>query len=239
VTEGLQHLLAVPEPVTSRIYDHVYATLRRGMASGEIPAGTRLVETELAERLMVSRTPVREALRRLESDGFVQRNRRRGLIVTPMGPDDIGDIGLLRAQVDRLAATPASQRACADDWVRIEQFIEHMDQIAAADGVGSEVFHLAHIELHRTIYRLGFSPRLAGYLENHVLEYIETSGIHYLAPHQEAEVTIAQHRDLLKALASGDSLAAADAAEAHARHATDSTLHATRTGRRTRKITHT
>lgn len=191
------------------------------MTVGEIPAGTRLVETEIAERLQVSRTPVREALRRLESDGFVQRNRRRGLTVTAMGPDDVGDIGLLRAQVDRLAATLASERSGQQDWVVAERCIDRMEQIGGVAGPLSIEFHAAHVDFHRSVYRLGFSPRLASYLETHLLEYIETAGLHYLGPRRETGELVEEHRILLAALSSGDARVAADAAEHHARQAAD------------------
>ena len=103
----LSFMSATPIPETPGVGTHatvVYNQLRRHLVTGELAPGTRLVEVELAERLGVSRTPVREALRRLESDGFVQRVAGTGLIVTPMGPDDIGDIGQLRVEIDGVAA---------------------------------------------------------------------------------------------------------------------------------------
>jgi DNA-binding GntR family transcriptional regulator len=64
--------------------DSVYRRLRREVLDGTLAPGSRLVEVEIGERMTASRTPVREALRRLESDGFVQRRGAR-LVTTPAG----------------------------------------------------------------------------------------------------------------------------------------------------------
>lgn len=219
MSEGLDGLAAVPASVTARIYDYVYVALRRGIASGDISAGTRLVETDLAERMNVSRTPVREALRRLESDGFVQRSEGRGLVVTPMGPNDVGDIARLRAHVDGLAAGLASERSGPGGWASLDDCIARMAEIGNRHGVQSPDFHREHVAFHRAVYHVAFSPRLASYLENHLLEYIETSGLHYLGRLRAAAEIVDEHRELLKAMSSGDPLVAAGAAETHARQA--------------------
>ena len=63
------------------IRDIAYEVLRHAIITGEIPAGERIVETEYASRLHISRTPLREALRRLERDGLVEYEMRRGVMV--------------------------------------------------------------------------------------------------------------------------------------------------------------
>jgi DNA-binding GntR family transcriptional regulator len=208
----------IPESATLRVYDHVYAILRRGIATGQIPPGSRLVELEVADQIGVSRTPVREALRRLESDGFVERVSPRGLTVTPMGPDELGDIGRLRAQIDGLAASLATERATDDDWKGLEGLVE---RLAGTEDTPIVDFHQTHVDFHRAIYRIGFSPRLSTYLESHLLEYIETSGMNYLGPPLSRFEIIEQHRELLRAFTSGDADLAAAAAESHARIAAD------------------
>jgi len=210
----------IPESATLRVYDHVYAILRRGIATGEIPPGSRLVETEVADQLGVSRTPVREALRRLESDGFVERVSPRGLTVTRMGPDELGDIGRLRAQIDRLAATLATERATEEDWMSLEALVDKLAE-AGTNGRPIGEFHQVHVDFHRTIYRLGFSPRLSTYLESHLLEYMETSGLNYLGPPLSVLDIIDEHRELLRVFTSGNAELAADAAEKHARVAAE------------------
>ena len=114
-------LIALDRP--QRSYELVYERLRRAILDGTFPPGARLVEADLAEQLAVSRTPVREALRRLESDGFAQRIRG-GLVITPSGPDDLGDIGLLRIEIDSLAARLAATRGTKAAWADLERRID-------------------------------------------------------------------------------------------------------------------
>jgi DNA-binding GntR family transcriptional regulator len=215
VGQGLDSLPSVPP--SARVYDYVYLALRRGLASGDICAGTRLVESDLAERMNVSRTPVREALRRLESDGFVRRSQGRGLVVAPIGPNDVSDIARLRAEVDGLAAELASERSGPGGWAPVEECIDRMYDAGGHFGAQSAEFHQAHVAFHRAVYHVAFSPRLATYLENHLLEYIETSGLHYLGALPSTTELVDLHRELLKAMTSGDPSVAADAAESHAR----------------------
>lgn len=190
----------------------VYQQLRRQLVTGEVSPGTRLLEVEVAERLGVSRTPVREALRRLESDGFVQRVPGTGLIATPMGPDDIGDIGLLRIEIDGVAARLAVARATTRDWERIYELVEALRHVRPND---EDALNAAHLAVHRAIYEIGFSPRMRGFFENHVLQYLELS-VNIGAARTTPEASYRQHLALVRALSSGDVRRAEEAAREHA-----------------------
>lgn len=192
-------------------YELVYEKLRRAVLDGTIAGGSRLVELELAEQLAVSRTPVREALRRLESDGFAQRVSGRGLVVTPSGPDDIGDIALLRVEIEGLAARLAAQRASKADWDNVAVRIEAMRRAKDATELSR-----AHLDVHRCIYALGFSPRMSGFFENHLLAYIEVSVSVGPGFEAEPEASYRQHVQLLAALSSGNIERAVRAAREHA-----------------------
>lgn len=189
-----------------------YLRLRKELVDGTIPPGTRLLESEIGERLGVSRTPVREALRRLESDGFVQRLGPNKIVATPMGPDDIGDIGLLRVEIDGLAARLAATRATPDDWARIRERIDALLDIKEGD---DEALSLAHSKIHRAVYAAGFGPRMAFFVENHILPYVELT-----TNAGSGKVTPASvhrsHLTLLRALSSGDLERAVAAARRHA-----------------------
>src|SRR5699024_2733249 len=93
----------------------VYERIRRGIVEGHYPPGSRLVEQRLAEELDVSRTPVREAVRRLESEGLVVVARNRGAVVRPLDEADISDLYEVRARLEAhaadLAAAPAEPSA--------------------------------------------------------------------------------------------------------------------------------
>src|SRR5690348_1531194 len=91
------------------VVDHVYDDLRERILSGDIPRGTRLRQVSLAEELGVSRTPLREALRRLSAEGFVEFSRNQGATVSQL---DLGD--LRHAWTARLTLEPAAARLAAE-----------------------------------------------------------------------------------------------------------------------------
>ncbi len=190
--------------------ESVYRVLRRALVRQEIEPGSRLLEAELAERLKVSRTPVREALRRLESDGFVQRIGRGRLVATPAGPDDLGDIGLLRVEVDGLAARLACRRATARQWDELSRLVDRIAQAREPADVTT-----AHVELHRAIYAVGFGPRMSLFVDNHVLPYLDVA-INPGAGETNAKLSARTHRRLVAALSSGDGERAVRAAREHA-----------------------
>jgi DNA-binding GntR family transcriptional regulator len=189
----------------------VYRQLRTELVDGAIPAGSRVLEVELAERLAVSRTPVREALRRLESDGFVQRVGANRLVATPSGVDDLGDIGLLRVELDGLAARLAVQRATRRDWDHVRGLVGGLAGTAPQD---AQALGIAHAEVHRAVYGIGFGPRMALFVEHHVQPYIELAV--NVGPTRSPSSVHRQHEALVRALSSGDVDRAVAAARAHA-----------------------
>ncbi len=202
-------LLALERP--QRSYELVYERLRRAVLDGTFPPGSRLVEADLADQLQVSRTPVREALRRLESDGFAQRVRG-GLVITPSGPDDLGDIGLLRIEIDGLAARLAATRGTKADWADLSGGSTRCARRPTPPPLAE-----AHLDVHRAIYAIGFSPRMSTFFENHLLAYVAVS----VSPgpgatDDDPEASYRQHMQLLAAYSSGDPERAAKAARQHA-----------------------
>ena len=189
----------------------VYRRLRAELVDGAIPAGSRILEVELADRLGVSRTPIREALRRLESDGFVQRVGPNRLVATPSGVDDLGDIGLLRVELDGLAARLAVRRATRRDWDHVRALVTELAGIAPEH---TQALGTAHAEVHRAVYGIGFGPRLALFVEHHIQPYIELAV--NVGPTPSPSSAHRQHAALVRALSSGDVDRAVAAARAHA-----------------------
>lgn len=93
-----------------RASDRAYEELRDGIVGWELVPGTILGEVETAARLGVSRTPVREAFRRLHAEGLVQENAGRGIIVTAVSPEAVNDIFEVRYGVEPIAAAAAAER---------------------------------------------------------------------------------------------------------------------------------
>jgi DNA-binding GntR family transcriptional regulator len=200
-----------PSTTDRHAYDSTYQQLRRELLTDAIGPGERLREVEVADRLRVSRTPVREALRRLESDGFVERAPGGGLVATPRGPDDLGDIGLLRIEVDGLAARLAATRGTDEDWA---QAFFLVSRLRTADG-DTELAH-AHWLVHREVYAIAFSPRMAAFFNGQLLPYVEEAVNVGPGFSSDPEGSFQQHLTLVRTLSSGDPVVAEAAARAHA-----------------------
>jgi len=198
-------------PADKSLFESTYAQLRRDLWTGVIRPGTRLREVEVAARLQVSRTPVREALRRLESDGFVQRGPTTGLVATSPGPDDLGDLGLLRVEIDGLAARLAAVRGTEADWAQAFFLVSQLR--TAADGVE---LARTHRLLHREIYAIAFSPRMAAFYNGQILPYIEEAVNVGPGRASDPEGAFRQHLALVRTLSAGDAEQAAEAAREHA-----------------------
>jgi DNA-binding GntR family transcriptional regulator len=200
----------------------VYLRLRQELLDETIKPGTRPLESSIAERPEVNRTPVRAALQRLQSDGFVQRVGPGRLVATPTGPDDLGDVGLLRIEIDGLAARLAAARATAREW---EQLRASAERIAVA-GSDPETLARAHMEFHRMVYAVGFGPRMSLFVENHVVPYLGVT-LNAGPSRVSAERSSRDHLNLLRSLSSGDIGRAEAAARTHA----ESGLQVARTSR--------
>lgn len=188
-----------------------YRILRHRLLNGTIAPGTRLLESELAQEISVSRTPIREALRKLESDGFVQRIGRSTLVATPSGPDDLGDIGLMRIEIDGLAARLAATRASNRDWAELTHLLKEIEK-AGEDPVD---LNRAHMEFHRAIYAVGFGPRMFLFVDNHILPYLDVT-VNAGNSTATSRNSHRSHNDLLKSLSSGNIERAINAARSHA-----------------------
>lgn len=210
-------MIADLAPIASpriRTGDQVYDALREAIAGGGIAPDTRLLEEAIAAQLAVSRTPVREALRRLEGEGLAVRTRGRGLVVTEVGPEYVDDIGRIRVALDRVAAELASTRADSEDWVQVMGLVD--DLARAVAGGQAEAIRIAHRSIHRAVYRLAFTGRIATFLENNVLQFLEISTQLNRPGPNVGPAAVAEHRQLIERLAAGDPVVAATAADAHA-----------------------
>jgi DNA-binding GntR family transcriptional regulator len=205
----------LPQAATVHVYDHVYRLVRHALISRAIKPGTRVVEAELAARLQVSRTPVRDALRRLEADGLLQRVGRGGLMAASVQADELEDIFRVRTNLDRLAATMACERGAPEAWDRLREQARLLGAVAERNGLSSYPFSQAHTAFHAAIYQVAFAPRVATMLQDRVLSLVEiASELSYVGEGLD-EPVVADHLDLVEALASGDADRAAAQAARH------------------------
>lgn len=121
-----------PKTVAEEVYDY----LREEFFAGNIEPGRWLREQEVAEALQVSRTPVREAIRKLAQEGLMRFSPNRGAQVRPLGLAEAEDVYAVRDRLEGLAARLAAARAGPDDVAALRQRLERMQALAPDDYVG-------------------------------------------------------------------------------------------------------
>ncbi|MGH8964655.1 MAG: GntR family transcriptional regulator [Actinomycetes bacterium] len=198
----------------------VYLALRQRFADGDLAPGERLTEASLAQELGVSRTPVREALGRLQADRLVVP-AARGVAVATLDRDEIENIYELRAVLEGLAATQAARRQAAGliapvEIRRIQEAANEVEQaVAAGDPKRSA---RANMTFHRAFGHAPDNPFLADALHR-VWDRIAVATVSNLADETWAKTVLVQHREICRALVDGDEDAARRAAEEHIRSA--------------------
>lgn len=138
--------------------EEVYERLRSAILLGDLPAGSRIVEADVARQMAISRSPVREAVRRLEQEAMVKYVPRRGTIVVGLSREDVADAYQLRAYLEAYGARLAATRANDASLGRLLELIERMREYAAAQNL--ERLVAADVEFHQEICRASGSRRL-------------------------------------------------------------------------------
>ncbi|HVW41422.1 MAG TPA: GntR family transcriptional regulator [Amycolatopsis sp.] len=148
----------------ARIVDQVVHQLREAILNHEIPPGSRLIQLELADRLGVSRTPLREALRLLEQDGLVQvSDRNRTVEVVQFSRRDFIELYAVREVIDGLAARTLASRGMDEDTEKI--IGGHLAAMeAASKPLRGEDYVVAHVGFHAAIIEHCGNSRLASQL---------------------------------------------------------------------------
>ncbi|MBQ6506230.1 MAG: GntR family transcriptional regulator [Clostridia bacterium] len=117
------------------IREIAYEVLKKAIITGEIPAGERIVETDYADRLHISRTPLREALRKLERDGLVEYVMRRGVVVRAFTIDDVREIYTIRNSLEMLTLPAIIEKATKEDIDSLRERLSEMDRLQAKDDI--------------------------------------------------------------------------------------------------------
>lgn len=187
-----------------------YERLMAAIRDGEFQPGDRLREIDVAARLSLSRTPVREALRKLESDGIVEHRPRIGAVIRKLSQTEVVELYEMRLVLERTAAEMAARHASRAEIDTLEALNE---EIAAATDNAAKAAALNQ-KFHRGIYlatRNRFLLESARALNNALLLLGPTT----LADEGRIKVVHDQHREILNALREGDVPAAGSAAEVH------------------------
>ena len=181
--------------------DVVFNTLRQAILKGELKPGERLMEIALAERLGVSRTPIREAMRKLELEGLVVMIPRRGAQVANITEKDLNDVLEVRIALENVAIEKACKNMTDEDmsrlWVAAKSF-EH------TIGEGNLVkLAEADVAFHEIIYQASDNKRLIQTLNN-LREQIDRYRVEYLKDGETRDVLVREHEELTRAIRERD-----------------------------------
>lgn len=143
-----------PEPRHMTAQQVAYNSLRRRIVRGTLAPNTRLLQTEVAAQLSLSTTPVREALRRLASEGLVRIDAHRGAVVRGLNVDELTEIYELRMVLEPLAVRKAAMRMSAAELTRAEALCQKMDELddPATWAEANRDFHAILTEAARSPY---------------------------------------------------------------------------------------
>lgn len=183
-----------------------YAAVRDRILRGELAPGQVIQQRELAAALGVSTTPLREALRRLMTEGLVELDSHRDARITRLRPEESRDLLELRAALDPLAASLAAQRRTNDDLTELRAALAALEPLPAQPTLDQL---RAHRRFHRAIHAAAHNDLLAATLES-LWDKADRYRIGALAHGARAEHDVAgEHHRLVEAIAAGHAQAAA------------------------------
>jgi DNA-binding GntR family transcriptional regulator len=195
--------------------DRAYERVRGLILTGELPPGAVLRQVALAERVGMSTTPLREALRRLKQEGLVEHDAHHNARVAPLDEAEVRDLMEMRLALDPLAASLAAQRRTDDDLAAIAAALGRLESLPRNPTAGQLDTHRL---LHRVIHHASHNHLLAETLDGvwdksdryrrHALEVDRTA--------EEQEARAVEHRLMYEAVRDGDADRAADLVRAHA-----------------------
>lgn len=175
--------------------------IREAIIDGRLPPGQRLKEEELARELGISRTPVREALLLLESEGLVESIPRRGATVRSYAVSDLDDVYQLRALLEGHAARRAAARISPDDVARLEKSCDRFDRLRAEDDLLDLVKE--NLLFHSVVHEAAASDRLAALIRKVIEIPLVYKSFYWYSPEQKV-ISQHYHRQLTRALKLGD-----------------------------------
>ncbi|MCD7867296.1 MAG: GntR family transcriptional regulator [Clostridiales bacterium] len=179
----------------------VFTTLRQAILKGELKPGERLMEIALAEKLGVSRTPVREAMRKLEQEGLVVMVPRKGAHVANITEKDLNDVLEVRMTLENMAIEKACKLIDEEGLERLRDAAETFERVTREDNLVHRAE--ADVEFHEAIYKAADNKRLNQALNN-LREQIYRYRVEYLKEEETLEQLVKEHKEITEAISLRD-----------------------------------
>ncbi|WP_326836405.1 GntR family transcriptional regulator [Amycolatopsis rhabdoformis] len=197
--------------------DQAYATLKGWVVSGELEPGAVLSENDLARRFSISRSPLREAIRRLQDEGLLDISGPRGFTVPALSVEFVRQVYTVRRALEVAAAQTATGIPPED----LAAMHVRMDRIGEAIGKGDLApFNVADFEFHDLFVLNCGNPLLVNHihrLRGHIQRTINWAGQF----HEHTELAYKEHLAILEAMEAGDPHATGEAVDTHIRNVMD------------------
>jgi len=194
--------------------DVVFNTLRQAILTGELKPGERLMEIHLAERLGVSRTPIREAIRKLELEGLVTMIPRRGAEVAQITEKSMNDVLEVRRAVDALCVELACERITEEELAALKEACDRFAEVVRAKVKNVKQIAQADVALHDIIVQATGNQRLIQ-LVNTLSEQMYRYRFEYLKDFSQHEKLVEEHRIIYEGIVRKDKETACEAAKLH------------------------
>lgn len=190
-----------PSVESKPIREIAYETLKHAIITGEIPAGVRIVETEYADLMHISRTPLREALRKLERDGLVEYVPRRGVVVRAFTIADVQEIYTIRNALEMLTLPAIVHNVTSQDIASLREKLGQMDRQAEMGDI-EKLSALARA-FHAQLTRISKLNRILRVIEGQD-EYITRFSALSIAKEPRRQAAHREHYQLVELLEQKD-----------------------------------
>lgn len=177
--------------------DVVFMTLRQAILKGDMEPGERLMEITLANKLGVSRTPIREAIRKLELEGLVNMVPRKGAVVASISEKDMRDVLEVRVTLEELAVKLAVQNMEEADIDQLKRAAKNFESAV----ISREIVEIveADVVFHDVIYNRTNNNRLIQIINN-LREQMYRYRLEYIKDARTHSILISEHQDIINAL---------------------------------------
>ena len=202
--------------------DVVFNTLRDAILTGKLVPGERLMENQLAEKLGVSRTPVREALRMLELENLVELVPRKGAQVLDMSEKDIVNILEVRSALEGLATSVACKKMTKEDLQQLKNMEVDFEKAVAEN----DVEHFVDIDedFHDLIFAATENDKLINIFRNLRIQLYRYRMAQAKNNETSMSTIVAHHRSIIRAIENHDAEEGASIAQGHIKYQTESIL---------------
>jgi len=199
----------------------VFESLREAIIIGKLSPGERMMEIQLADEMGVSRTPVREAIRKLELEGLLVMIPRKGAYVAGLSLKDIADVFEIRRALEGLAAELAAERASDEELEELERYLVKIAN-DIDDGDLNKVVE-TDTDFHSLLYKSSRNVRLSQIINN-LREQIQRFRMTSLAYPGRMKNALEEHRKIVEAISTRDGELARKIAQEHIENAENSMM---------------